>query len=138
MQPSKRRKNKRASRKDVRDAAVDLLRVVAQHGHDNDADGEAALRAGLAKFGKWGDTYTYGSDLTATTSSLERSLDQLVSLNSEGRKMLLDSITTVVLHDEKLTVPEAELVRTICASLEIPLPPQIGVSLNSHPNSGSK
>jgi Zn-dependent protease with chaperone function len=137
MQPSKSRKSKRASRKDVRRAAVDLLRVVAQHGHDDDADGEAAFRAGLAKFGKWGDAYAYGSDLTATTSSLERSLDQLVSLNSEGRKMLLDSVTSVVLHDEKLTVPEAELVRTICASLEIPLPPQIGVSLNSNSNSGS-
>jgi Zn-dependent protease with chaperone function len=137
MQPSKSRKTKRASRKDVRDAAVDLMRVVARHGHDNDADGEAAFRAGLEKFGKWGDSYTYGSDMAATTSSLEKSLDQLVSLNSEGRQMLLDSVTTVVLHDDKLTVPEAELVRTICASLEIPLPPQIGVSLNSNSNSGS-
>jgi Zn-dependent protease with chaperone function len=137
MQPSKSRKAKRASRKDVRNAAVDLMRVVAQHGHDNDADGEAAFRSGLEKFGKWGDAYTYDSDIAATTSSLEKSLDQLVSLNSEGRQMLLDSVTTVVLHDEKLTVPEAELVRTICASLEIPLPPQIGVSLNSDSNSGS-
>ncbi len=137
MQPSKRRKNKRASRKDVRGAAVDLLRVVAQHGHDNDAEGEAAFRSGLGKFGKWGATYTYSSEIAATINSLEKSLDQLVSLNSEGRQMLLDSVTTVVLNDDKLTVPEAELVRTICASLEIPLPPQIGVSLNSHSNSGS-
>lgn len=137
MHPSKGHNNKRASRKDVRDAAVDLLRIVAQHGHDNESDGEAAYRAGLVKFGNWGDAYTYGSDFAATTSSLEKSLDQLVSLNSEGRQMLLDSVTTVVLHDDKLTVPEAELVRTICASLEIPLPPQIGVSLNSNSNSGS-
>ena len=137
MQPSKSQKRKRANRKDVRNAAVDLLRVVARHGHDNDADGEAAFRSGLGKFGDWGKTYMYGSDIAATTSSLEKSLDQLVSLNSEGRQMLLDSVTTVVLHDDKLTVPEAELVRTICASLEIPLPPQIGVSLNSLSNSGS-
>jgi len=137
MHPSRRQKNKRANRKAVRDAAVDLLRVVAGYGHDNDTDGEAAFRSGLGKFGKWGDTYTYGSDFAATTSSLEKSLDQLVSLNSAGRQMLLDSVTTVVLHDDKLTVPEAELVRTICASLEIPLPPQIGVSLNSNSKSGS-
>jgi len=51
--------------------------------------------------------------------------------------MLLDSVTSVVLHDEKLTVVESELIRAICASLEIPLPPQIGVSLNSDSNSGS-
>jgi hypothetical protein len=121
----------------VRAAAVDLLRVVAQYGHDNDAEGDAAFRSGLSKFGKWGDACTYSNEIAATTSGLEKSLDQLVSLNSEGRQMLLDSVTTVVLHDDRLTVPEAELVRTICASLEIPLPPQIGVSLNSHSNSGS-
>ena len=131
MQPSVSRKSQRASRQDVRDAAVDLLRIVARYGHENASAGEAAFRAGLEQFGKWGDEYSYGSEFTATTNSLEASLDQLVSLNSEGRQMLLDSVTTVVLHDNKLTVPEAELVRCICASLEIPLPPQIGVSLNS-------
>lgn len=131
MQPSKSRRTRRASRKNVRDAAVELLRVVARHGHDNDIDGEAAFRSGLGKFGHWGDSYAYGKDSAATTASLESSLDQLVSLNSEGRQMLLDSVTAVVLHDDKLGVAEAELVRAICASLEIPLPPQIGVSLNS-------
>jgi len=137
MQPSASRKSRRASRKEVREAAVDLLRIVARYGHENATTGEAAFRSGLAQFGKWGDEYSYGSEFTATTNSLEASLDQLVSLNGEGRQMLLDSVTTVVLHDNKLTVPEAELVRTICASLEIPLPPQIGVSLNSESNSGS-
>ncbi len=137
MQPSQNRKQKRADRKDVREAAVDLLRIVARYGHDDETDGEAAFRSGLEKFGKWGDHYPYSNEMQATTSRLEKSLDQLLSLNSEGRQMLLDSVTSVVLHDHTLTVPEAELVRTICASLEIPLPPQIDVSLNSDTNSGS-
>lgn len=137
MQPSRSRKHKRAGRKAVRDAAVHLLQIVAQHGHANAAEAEAAFRAGLGKFGDWGKSYAYTSDTTSTTNRLEKSLDQLVALNAEGRQMLLDSVTTVVLHDEELTVAEAELVRAICASLEIPLPPQIGVSWNSEPDSGS-
>lgn len=131
MQPSHPPRPKKADRADVRDAAVELLRVVAHYGHENDSDGEAAFRAGLDRFGKWGDTYDYISDIKSTTFTLERSLDQLVSLNAEGRQMLLDAVTTVVMHDNELRIPEAELIRTVCASLDIPLPPQIGVSLNS-------
>jgi uncharacterized tellurite resistance protein B-like protein len=138
MNPSKSQKRKRAGRKPVRDAAVNLLRIVAQHGHADASQAEAAFRAGLSAFGDWGDAYAYSSEEKPTTGNLEKSIDQLVSLNAEGRQMLLDSVTQVVLHDDELTVAEAELVRTVCASLEIPLPPQIGVSLNSVRNSGSQ
>ena len=137
MQPSRPPRPKKADREDVRDAAVELLRVVAHYGHQSDADGEAAFRTGLSQFGKWGDAYEYNSDIKSTTFTLEKSLDQLVSLNAEGRQMLLDAVTAVVMHDDELTIPEAELIRTVCASLEIPLPPQIGVSLNSVQESGS-
>ncbi len=137
MQPSKPARRTRAEREDVRDAAVELLRVVAEHGHDNDADRAAAFHAGLDHFGKWGDAYEYHSEIRSTTFSLEKSLDQLVSLNAEGRQMLLDAVTRVVLHDDQLTLAEAELVRTICASLEIPLPPQFGVSLDAVAKTGS-
>lgn len=138
MNPSKGRSRKRAGRKPVREAAVHLLRIVARHGHADESEAEAAFRAGLAVFGKWGDNYAFVTDQSSTTRDLEKSIDQLVALNAEGRQMLLDSVTTVVLHDEQLTVPEAELVRTVCASLEIPLPPQIGVSLKAVPDSGSQ
>lgn len=136
MQPS-RPPRRRARRQEVRDAAVELLRVVAQYGHTTDANGEAAFRSGLSHFGTWGDAYEYGTNVNSTIFSLEQSLDKLLSLNADGRQMLLDAVTRVVLHDNELTLPEAELVRTICASLEIPLPPQIGVSLNTFPESGS-
>ena len=136
LQPSKPPR-KRARRQDVRDAAAELLRIVAQYGHANAASGEAAFRSGLSQFGSWADDYQYETDTRSTIFSLEQSLDRLVALNAEGRQMLLDAVTGVVLHDSELTLPEAELVRTICASLEIPLPPQIGVSLNSVSDSGS-
>jgi len=137
INPSSSPRRRRAGRKSVRIAAVELLRIVAHHGHINEADGEAAFRAGLKQFGKWGESFMYDSERKPSTTALDKSLDILVALNGEGRKMLLESVTTVVLHDEQLTVAEAELIRAICASLEIPLPPQIGVSLNSNTKSGS-
>jgi hypothetical protein len=137
INPSGSPKRRRAGRKPVRDAAVELLRIVAHHGHAVPADAEAAFHAGLKGFGKWGENCAYNGDRKPSTAALDKSLDTLVALNGEGRKMLLDTVTTVVLHDEQLTVPEAELIRAICASLEIPLPPQIGVSLNSDTDSGS-
>ena len=122
----------------MREAAVHLLRIIAAYGHDNSSAAAGAFAAGMSSFGDWGESYSFATDRTAATSELEASIDQLVALNAEGRQMLLDAVTRVVLHDEQLTVPEAELVRTVCASLEIPLPPQIGVSLNSVPDSGSQ
>jgi Zn-dependent protease with chaperone function len=127
-----------AGRKVVREAAVELLRVVAHFGHSGSDDGEAAFRAGLSQFGGWGDAYEYAGDHDLSTTELDHSLDRLVALNGAGRQMLLDAVTRVVLHDKQLEIVEAELVRVICASLEIPLPPQIGVSWNSDPESGSK
>ena len=137
INPSSSPKRRGPGRKSVREAAVELLRIVAHYGHAVDADGEAAFRAGLKRFGKWGESCAYDVKRKPSTAALDKSLDMLVALNGEGRKMLLESVTTVVLHDEQLNVPEAELIRAICASLEIPLPPQIGVSLNSNNKSGS-
>ena len=137
INPSRRPRRLRASRKVVRDAAVNLLRIIAHYGNSNANVGEAAFRAGLSKFGKWGGAYSYAGKHQLTTAELDKSLDLLIALNGDGRQMLLDAVTRVVLHDRQISVAEAELVRAICASLEIPLPPQIGVSLNSDPVSGS-
>ena len=137
LHPSRKQKHKRAGREVVREAAVNLLRIVARCGHSNDQDAATAFAAGMSAFGEWGEDHEYNGDQLPTINDLEQSIDQLIALNAEGRQMLLDAVTQVVLHDELLTVPEAELVRTVCASLEIPLPPQIGVSLNSVPVSSS-
>ncbi|MDH5321026.1 MAG: M48 family metallopeptidase [Gammaproteobacteria bacterium] len=137
IDPSHQRRTLRVNRTVVRNAAVELLRLVAHHGHGNDRDGEAAFHAGLSVFGSWGESCEYAADHELSVTQLDQNLDQLIALNGAGRQMLLDAVTQVVVHDGQLAVAEAELVRAICASLEIPLPPQIGVSWNSAPESGS-
>jgi len=121
--PSGRLGNRRAAREPVRRAAVDLLRVVARHGHVNDDERERAFAAGAAVFGKWGSQFSYAADHEYSVAVLDKSLEILLALNGDGKQMLLEALTAVVMSDKALSVAEAELIRAICASLDCPLPP---------------
>ena len=123
MHPTEKRSQRRAARKPVRAAAVDLLRVVARHGHDDNNVGEAAFRAGLKHFGAWASAAPWTDDTTFSHIALDKHLDLLTALNGDGRQMLVEAISTVILFDRKLTVAEGELLRAVCATLECPLPP---------------
>jgi len=123
VDPASRRRRKRASHKPVRRAAVDLLRVVAIHGHTGDDQRQRAFNAGLAVFGNWGEKFSYADDRGSSVTILDQSLEMLLALNGEGQQMLLEAVTAVVMHDKTLSTAEAELIRAICASLDCPLPP---------------
>jgi Zn-dependent protease with chaperone function len=121
--PAGRQKNRRAARAPVRRAAIDLLRVVARHGHDNDDERKRAFRVGAAVFGQWGGEFSYDADQEYSVAVLDKSLETLLALNGDGKQMLLEAVTAVVMSDKTLSVAEAELIRAICASLDCPLPP---------------
>lgn len=123
VDPSARQKHRRGIREPVRRAAVDLLRVIAKHGHDDPGEAKRAFDAGVASFGKWGGQFAFDDDSGTSVAVLDQSLDRLLALNSEGKQMLLEAITIVVMSDKTLSVTEAELIRAICASLDCPLPP---------------
>lgn len=123
IDPSGRPGAPRVGRRDLRQAAVDLLAVLADYGHDDDASSERAFEAGKAKFGKWANSHTYSSKERYSLRTLDRSLDVLAALNGKGRRAMLEAITIVAVHDDQVTIAEAELIRTICASLDVPLPP---------------
>jgi Zn-dependent protease with chaperone function len=121
--PSRRRPLRRVSKGPVRDAAVNLLRVVAHFGHAEDDARAGAFRKGMALFGAWGQAYDYDPARSYSTTDLDQALELLVALHGKGRALLLDAVTEVVKSDARLTVAEAELIRAICASLDCPLPP---------------
>jgi len=114
---------RRGARRELRQAAIDLLAIVADYGHDDDARSEKAFDAGKAKFGKWAESHKYGSKEDYSLRTLDHSLNVLAALNGKGRRAMLEAITTVTAYDGKITIAEAELIRTICASLDVPLPP---------------
>ena len=123
MDPAAPAGPKRASRRDVRQAALDLLAVVADYGHDDERRAGEAFDAGKKLFGKWAQKHTYSSKGGYSLPALDRSLDLLMTLNGKGRESMLKAVTTVAVHDNNIKVAEAELIRTVCASLDVPLPP---------------
>ncbi len=136
LDPSGRRSAARASRRDLRTAAIELLRVLADYGHDADEDSAAAFASGISELGSWARDFEYTSDRDFTVPVLDRSLDVLLGLNAKGKESLLRAISATAAHDDRLAIAEAELIRAVCATLDYPLPPilvhrQLGVSSNS-------
>ncbi|MDH3336935.1 MAG: M48 family metallopeptidase [Gammaproteobacteria bacterium] len=121
--PSGRQKRRHGAREPVRRAAADLLRVIARHGHTDDAERRRAYAAGISVFGKWGRDFTYEADHEYSVAVLDKSLEMLLSLDGDSKQMLLKAVTAVVMSDKTLSVAETELIRAICASLDCPLPP---------------
>lgn len=123
VDPAGRRAPRRAPRRQLRLAAVKLLALIAEHGHDSEAARNQAYQAGAALLGDWANADAAATQRDLRVQDLDHSLDVLLALNGKGRRRLLQAISAVVAHDEQLRVPEAELIRVVCATLDCPLPP---------------
>ena len=122
---------RRKPRREVRQAAIDLLTVVADYGHKDGASSGRAFDAGKAYFGKWAQEHSFESKEQYTLRALEHSLDLLDTLNGKGRQLILKAVTAVAVHDNRVTTAETALIRTICASLDVPLPPLLASRRNN-------
>ena len=113
----------RSRRRELQSSAINLLRVLADYGHDSDAERIAAFDAGLKTLGPWAHGQEYRSDRDYTVATLDHGLDVLLGLNSKGQASLMKAISATAAHDGRLSVAEAELIRAVCATLNYPLPP---------------
>ncbi len=114
---------RRSRRQDLQSAATELLRILADHGHDSDQARIAAFAAGIATLGPWAHGAKYESDRECSVARLNSSLDVLLGLNSKGQESLLRAVSATAAHDGQISVAEAELIRAVCATLNYPLPP---------------
>jgi hypothetical protein len=100
-----------------------LLAVLAQAGH---GDAEAARRAYLAGilqvFPTGAPNY---APPAAWAAALDRAWPLLDRLNPASKALLVEGLARTVTHDGRCTLAEAELLRTVCAVLHCPLPPQL-------------
>ncbi len=126
IDPSGHHGTRHARRRNLKAATIDLLRIVAYYGHQSDTDREAAFNDGRATLGKWAQQENYNHDSKTTVAVLNHSLDILLGLNGKGQESLLGAISTTAAYDGKLDLAEAELLRAICATLNLPLPPILG------------
>lgn len=117
----RRRASGHLSAQGARDELQLLFSVIAAEGH---ADGQQARRAydaGIAPLlpglpppmlepGHW-------------PPKLDAALSRLDRLRPEAKEQLVAALVTAISHDGRMTVPESELLRAICAVLHCPLPP---------------
>ena len=123
VDPTGRRRAMRSRRTDLQTSAIALLRVLADYGHENREERQAAFATGIDTLGDWARAHPYESQRKFTVEVLDHSLDILLGLNSKGKESLLRAISATAGYDGKLTVTEAELIRAVCATLDYPLPP---------------
>jgi Zn-dependent protease with chaperone function len=98
-----------------------LLAILAYHGADEANAASRAYSAGLA-------IALPGVDAAAAHVAgwprvLADALQRLARLQPLEKKRLIDALTRCVAFDGKLSIEEGELLRTICAVLNCPLPP---------------
>jgi Zn-dependent protease with chaperone function len=103
-----------------RAAAAKLLSTLAQAGHDDDAEAEAAFHAGVARLFP-GQRLAYAPPEQGVMA-LETVWPPLDGLNAGDKQLLVEALVDVISHAGEIRVAELELLRTICAMLHCPLP----------------
>ena len=106
---------------DTTDAAVALLAVMAQAGHTDEASARRAFAAGIAGvFPQRDVAYRPPADPQRALDEAWPLLDRVEPL---GKALLLEGLVNAVSHDGRVSLEESELLRVVCASLHVPLPP---------------
>lgn len=99
----------------------DVFSIVARHGHDDDAQARRAYALGLHE--ALPDARPDFAPPADWARTLDRALPRLDRLTSAGKECVVRGLTLAISADGLVSVAEAELLRTICASLHCPLPP---------------
>jgi Zn-dependent protease with chaperone function len=105
-----------------KDAQV-LFSVLARHGHGDDVSARRAYEVGVHHlFPRERPAYSIDDNWAAALDVALSRLDQVVPIVKE---QLVEAMVKTVIHDQQLTLGEAELLRAVCASLHCPLPPLV-------------
>ncbi|GGM41118.1 Zn-dependent protease [Micromonospora sonchi] len=127
LRPDSRWRTDRRTLTDARSAAAALLALLAQVGHPEQAEAERAFQAGVAALMP-GTTLPYAPPENGVLA-LETAWPVLDGLRPGDKERLVAAVVAVISHDGMMTVPEVELLRTICGLLHCPLPPMAGHGL---------
>ncbi|MCW4456231.1 M48 family metallopeptidase [Flavobacterium sp. MXW15] len=111
----------------VRREFATLLAVVAQAGHpDSPMEAQRAYLAGLQRVLPQ-DHLPYAPP-AAGVLALDAVWAPLDALDPLAKQVLVESVTATIGHNHRVSVAEAELLRTICGVLHCPLPAMLQVA----------
>ena len=123
LDPSRHARFGRNKPGNVRQEFATLLAVVAQSGHDDPASAQRAYLAGLQRVLPR-DHMPYAPPANGVLA-LDEVWEPLDALDPLAKQVMVEAITAAISHDGRVSVAEAELLRTICGVLHCPLPPML-------------
>jgi hypothetical protein len=124
--PSVRGRGKPAPAAAIGPAVATLLATLAQAGSPDPVAAERAFDAGVRRLLP-GERVPYAPSPDGPLA-LEPGWSVLDGLAPGAKERLVAATVDVIGHDGRMTVAEAELLRTVCALLHCPLPPLAGVA----------
>jgi hypothetical protein len=113
------------------DAIQTLFAILAAQGAGEDSLARRAYEAGIAVVLK--ENQPPYREVAEWPRELGDALARLATLRPIAKKVLIEGLVRCIAHDQKLSLEEGELLRTVCAVLHCPLPP----ILATHPAPGS-
>ncbi len=107
----------------VRNEFATLLAVVARYGNADDAAARRAYLAGLQRVLPH-DHLPYAPP-AGGVQALDAVWEPLDALDPLAKQAMVEAVTDAISSDGRISVAEAELLRTICGALHCPLPPML-------------
>jgi len=102
---------------------ADVFAIIAEYGNDDPADAQRAYLLGMHEVTP--DSMREYAECKEWAIALDRALPKLDQVAPAGKELIVRGLTRAIGADGKVSVTEAELLRTICATLHCPLPPQL-------------
>jgi hypothetical protein len=109
------------STRGARDELQTLFSVLATQGSEDEAAARAAYDTGIARL--LPGIRPPLLRLNHWPPKLDQALTRLDRLQPVAKEHLVQALAATISHDGRMTVPESELLRAICAVLHCPLPP---------------
>jgi hypothetical protein len=103
------------------DAIHTLFVILATQGTGEDARARRAYEAGISVV--LPEHRPAFREVAQWPKALGDSLARLTNLRPFAKKVLIEGLVHCIAHDQKLSVEEGELLRTVCSVLHCPLPP---------------
>jgi Zn-dependent protease with chaperone function len=123
LEPGRHARFGRRKLPDLDSEVSTLLCVVAQCGNDDPAAAQRAYLEGIRHvLPRAHLPYRARADGVRALDGVWAPLD---ALDPYARQALVEAIAATIAHDDRVTVAEAELLRTICGVLRCPLPPSL-------------
>lgn len=123
LDPSRYARFGRRKPGNIRQEFATLLAVVAQAGHADAASARRAYLAGMQRVLPR-DHLPYAPPANGV-QALDAVWEPLDALDPLAKQVMVEAVTDAVSHDGRVSVAEAELLRTICGVLHCPLPPML-------------